>query len=70
MPVRLLEPGAVTDSLARIGGEVGPTVDVADVNRDLLATLRDFFQAWKTRAANRPDTVQGIADTSGFATFG
>ena len=70
LPVRLLEPAAVADSLARIGGEVGPTVDVADVNRDLLATLRDFFQAWKTRAANRPDTVQGIADTSGFATFG
>lgn len=70
LPVRLLEPGAVTDSLARIGGEVGPTVDVGDVNRDLLATLRDFFQAWKTRAANRPDTVRGIADTSGFATFG
>ena len=67
-PLSLLRPGEVTDSLAKRGGTVGPSVDVADVNRDLLATLRDFFQAWRTRAANRPDTVRGIESTSGFAT--
>lgn len=67
-PLSLLHPGEVTDALAKRGGAVGPTVDVADVNRDLLATLRDFFQAWKTRAANRPDTVRGIEAASGFAT--
>lgn len=66
-PLSLLHPGEVTDALAKRGGAVGPTVDVADVNRDLLATLRDFFQAWKTRAANRPDTVRGIEAASGFA---
>lgn len=66
-PLSLLHPGEVTDALAKRGGTVGPTVDVADVNRDLLATLRDFFQAWKTRAANRPDTVRGIEAASGFA---
>ena len=67
-PLSLLHPGEVTDALAKRGGAVGPTVDVADVNRDLLATLRDFFQAWRTRAANRPDTVRGIEAASGFAT--
>lgn len=67
-PISLLRPAEVTDALAKRGGTVGPSVDVADVNRDLLATLRDFFQAWRTRAANRPDTVRGIESTSGFAT--
>lgn len=38
---------------------------MGDVNRDLLATLRDFFQAWKTRAANRPDAIQGIQGAGG-----
>lgn len=66
-PLSLLRPAETTDALAKRGGTVGPTVDVGDVNRDLLATLRDFFQAWKTRAANRPDTVRGIEAASGFA---
>lgn len=66
-PVSLMRAAETTDALAKRGGTVGPTVDVGDVNRDLLATLRDFFQAWKTRAANRPDTIQGIQGASGFA---
>lgn len=66
-PISLMRAGEVTDSLAKRGGTVGPSVDVGDVNRDLLAILRDFFQAWRTRAANRPDTIRGIEATSGFA---
>lgn len=66
-PVSLMRAAETTDALAKRGGTVGPTVDVGDVNRDLLATLRDFFQAWKTRAGNRPDTIQGIQGASGFA---
>ena len=72
-PPGLLDPGSVADSLAKIGGSVGPSVDVADVNRDLLATLRDFFQAWRTRAGLDPASAKGIDAASGFAphaTFG
>lgn len=72
-PPGLLDGAGLADSLARIGGSVGPSVDVADVNRDLLATLRDFFQAWRTRAGLDPASAKGIDAASGFAphaTFG
>ena len=72
-PPGLLDGAGLADSLAKIGGSVGPSVDVADVNRDLLATLRDFFQAWRTRAGLDPASAKGIDAASRFAphaTFG
>ena len=55
-PLSLLHPGEVTDALAKRGGAVGPTVDVADVNKDILAVLKDIYRLWEGRAAH-PDTL-------------
>ena len=55
-PIAPLAPAEVTDALAKRGGTVGPSVDVADVNKDILAVLKDIYRLWEGRASH-PDTL-------------
>ena len=55
-PIAPLAPGEVTDALAKRGGTVGPSVDVGDVNKDILAVLKDIYRLWEGRASH-PDTL-------------
>ena len=55
-PITPLAPAEVTDALAKRGGTVGPSVDVADVNKDILSVLKDIYRLWESRASH-PDTL-------------
>lgn len=58
----LSDASRVTDSLGAVGGSVGPTVDVADVNRRQLDVLQQILQT--LRAAAAEDVSSGAALTA------
>lgn len=69
-PIMLLAPGEVTDALAKRGGTVGPSVDVGDVNKDILAVLKDIYRLFDARANERTDYQSAIGRVSGaFGNF-
>lgn len=69
-PIMPLAPGEVTDALAKRGGTVGPSVDVGDVNKDILAVLKDIYRLFDARANERTDYQSAIGRVSGaFGNF-
>lgn len=57
----LLGAGAVTDSLAKMGGSVGAQVNVADVNRQQLEVQREMLRALNRLANADPSEFTAVA---------
>lgn len=65
----LSDASRVTDSLGAVGGSVGPTVNVADVNRRQLDVLQQILQT--LRAAASEDVSSGATlDSRAAAVYG
>ena len=65
----LSDASRVTDSLGSIGGSVGPTVNVADVNRRQLDVLQQILQTLRTAASE--DVSSGATlDSRATAVYG
>lgn len=65
----LSDASRVTDSLGAVGGSVGPTVNVADVNRRQLDVLQQILQTLRTAASE--DVSSGATlDSRAAAVYG
>ena len=65
----LSDASRVTDSLGAVGGSVGPTVNVADVNRRQLDVLQQILQTLRTAASE--DVSSGATlDSRATAVYG
>lgn len=64
LPKRL-SASEMTDNLGKMGGAIGPQVNVADANRELIDLSRQMLQALQTLANKRADTAGGLEAASG-----
>jgi hypothetical protein len=61
----LVKGSDYADSLQKIGGVIGPTIDVKDTNREMIDLLREISFATRTLATARVDTKGGLDNSSG-----
>ena len=62
---KLLEQRDMTDSLQKMGGTVGPKVDVADANQRMIDLLRQLLESTRIIANHAVDETGGINAASG-----
>lgn len=68
LPQRI-EAAELGDSLGRMGGSVGPQVNVDDANRELIDLSRQMLQALQALVNQRADTAGGLEAASGSGVY-
>lgn len=53
------------DALQKIGGSIGPTINIQDTNREMIDLLREISTATRTLATNAPDSKRALDASSG-----
>lgn len=61
----LIQESSVSDSIQKMGGVVGPTVNVADANTRMIDLLQQILESSRTIASHAADSTDGINRASG-----